>query len=1136
MASLDFPSTPANNQVYTLNGVQYYYNGVIGAWLTNLITNPLDANTTNTQIFFNDAGYANGNPNLRFDKLANTLYVSNVAVAKNVTAAFFIGDGSKLTGIAVATSYDTANAAYGRANTSAQLAFRTIAITGNTINASSNAATLTIGNSNNIVVLSNTTNSSLQITQNPSGVTPSTYGGTTAIPVIVIDAFGRVTAASNAAAAQQGVTSLSADTGITLTPNPITSTGTIGLAAGVITAQAWTGGISALTTDNYGRVTSVTASAGYLTSLTGTAGQIFRSTGSAPTINLISTGVTASTYGGASFIPVLNVDAFGRITGASNVAVQGMDYAYVNTSTTAANNYAGSMANSGNSWAQTIVDANLVTARAYTNTSTTAANNYAGVMANSGNSWTQTIVDANLVTARAYTNTSTTAANNYAGVMANGVATNAAAAFARGNTSAQLAFFRVAANGTNLDAVSNADTLTIRSSNNIVLIANSTNDSIQITQSPSGVTATTYGGTTNVPVLTVDAFGRITSASNAAISASGGSSVAVSDTAPGSPTANSLWWSSSVGRLFIYYNDGNSSQWVDAAPANNFPTHFVGTTSIALNRTSAPQTLTGVSIDGNAGTATTLATPRTLTIGSTGKSFDGSAAVSWSLAEIGAAAVGATTYIGTTAIALNRTSAAQALTGITSIDGTANNSTYLNGNNAISIYESLRANRSLTGGGLITVDASYNVLWGTRFIVISSGFNPNFSTNGYYDITCPTTGTITGVGGAANKTATAAGIPLAAWEAIYYILPVGSTNASVAANFRVASYTSALDIPYDWLLICVRNGDDGLVYFNNGRRLTAGQSIASGATSGNVGPGAGSYSSGISALTLDAQGRVTAITGSLLSSTTYIGTTAIALNRTSAAQALTGITSIDGSSASCTGSAAQCGGFTPSQTSGTASRIVVADASGYIINTYFNSTDDASASNMTYVIGKFGDNFHRSGSAERVGNFLARNVAQSLPAYRLNANLAAFGPAIGDFFGATSSINLAATSHYNIEIACYFTKTTAGTATWTPVFSSAPRFYWANMIATPIAAFPAGVFTAPQNIFNAAQNSVGVAFTATGSLTTAVNHLYVFKFHVATNLATTFKMRLTQSAGTATPLAGSYYVVTPVTSAMGSFA
>lgn len=44
----------------------------------------------------------------------------------------------------------------------------------------------------------------------------------------------------------------------------------------------------------------------------------------------------------------------------------------------------------------------------------------------------------------------------------------------------------------------------------------------------------------------------------------GGASVTVSDTAPSSPTADSLWWDSTVGQLRIWYNDGTSSQWVDA--------------------------------------------------------------------------------------------------------------------------------------------------------------------------------------------------------------------------------------------------------------------------------------------------------------------------------------------------------------------------------------------------------------------------------------------------------------------------------------------------------------------------------------------------------------------------------------------
>ena len=49
------------------------------------------------------------------------------------------------------------------------------------------------------------------------------------------------------------------------------------------------------------------------------------------------------------------------------------------------------------------------------------------------------------------------------------------------------------------------------------------------------------------------------------INASAG--VTIGDTAPSSPSEGDQWWDSSVGRLYIYYNDGNSSQWVDASPS-----------------------------------------------------------------------------------------------------------------------------------------------------------------------------------------------------------------------------------------------------------------------------------------------------------------------------------------------------------------------------------------------------------------------------------------------------------------------------------------------------------------------------------------------------------------------------------------
>lgn len=53
----------------------------------------------------------------------------------------------------------------------------------------------------------------------------------------------------------------------------------------------------------------------------------------------------------------------------------------------------------------------------------------------------------------------------------------------------------------------------------------------------------------------------------------------VSDTAPVSPANGSFWWNSSVGSLFIYYNDGTSGQWVEAFPSNLYANNTVATTA-----------------------------------------------------------------------------------------------------------------------------------------------------------------------------------------------------------------------------------------------------------------------------------------------------------------------------------------------------------------------------------------------------------------------------------------------------------------------------------------------------------------------------------------------------------------------------
>jgi phage gp45-like len=47
-----------------------------------------------------------------------------------------------------------------------------------------------------------------------------------------------------------------------------------------------------------------------------------------------------------------------------------------------------------------------------------------------------------------------------------------------------------------------------------------------------------------------------------AATASGGASVTISPTAPVAPSIGNLWWDSTGGQLYIYYDDGNSQQWV----------------------------------------------------------------------------------------------------------------------------------------------------------------------------------------------------------------------------------------------------------------------------------------------------------------------------------------------------------------------------------------------------------------------------------------------------------------------------------------------------------------------------------------------------------------------------------------------
>ena len=91
-----------------------------------------------------------------------------------------------------------------------------------------------------------------------------------------------------------------------------------------------------------------------------------------------------------------------------------------------------------------------------------------------------------------------------------------------------------------------------------------------------------------------------------AASSGGGSSVTVSDTAPSSPASGDLWYYTVTGELFIYYNDGDSSQWVTTAPADNVPSALsAASLTLSGNATfSANITISNTRISANGSTGT----------------------------------------------------------------------------------------------------------------------------------------------------------------------------------------------------------------------------------------------------------------------------------------------------------------------------------------------------------------------------------------------------------------------------------------------------------------------------------------------------------------------------------------------------
>ena len=222
--------------------------------------------------------------NLTFD-LTSTGVTSGTFGSTTSIPVITVDSKGRLTAVSTqAIDPSIASAAFDKANAQANLAFSTIIANGTSLVADSNADTLTIRTTGNVAITADTAGDNMTFDLTTTGVTAATYGSATIVPVLTVDARGRLTSVTNT---------------------------TINVFAfGVVVANG-----TSLVADTSNDTLTIRT--------TGNVAITADASGDNMTFDLTTTGVTAATYGSGTIIPVLTVDARGRLTAVSNVTITG---------------------------------------------------------------------------------------------------------------------------------------------------------------------------------------------------------------------------------------------------------------------------------------------------------------------------------------------------------------------------------------------------------------------------------------------------------------------------------------------------------------------------------------------------------------------------------------------------------------------------------------------------------------------------------------------------------------------------------------------------------------------------------------------------------------------------------------------